>query len=161
MGTLDAGFDHASSKGHWRGCLLLRHGHRQPVQTVGSADWRQRGAQLQAHRDRLHTVAAARDDEDPLGQEEARQGGKREGKAPELGAVMARISAMKVSTEKVVVSDGLNMSPRRPAKAYERLHNLSVRKRVEDVNLKPAEVTPFSSFPQSPRYTGGLGNRIN
>jgi len=79
----------------------------------------------------------------------------------DTAAVMARLAALKLPTEEFSMSQGLNMSPRRPAKAYERLHNLSVRKRVEDVNLKPAEVTPFSSFPQSPRYTSGLGNRIN
>lgn len=79
----------------------------------------------------------------------------------DIGAVMARIAAIKLPTEDVVVSDGLNMSPRRPAKAYERLHNLSIRKRVEDVNLKPQDATPFSSFPASPPHTGGVGTRIN
>merc|ERR1712167_161565 len=79
----------------------------------------------------------------------------------DIGAVMARIAAIKLPTEDVVVSDGLNMSPRRPAKAYERLHNLSIRKRVEDVNLKPQDATPFSSFPASPPHTGGVGYRIN
>merc|ERR1711998_812951 len=79
----------------------------------------------------------------------------------DTGAVMARLAALKLPTEDIVVSDGLNMSPRKPAKAYERLHNLSVRKRVEDVNLKPADGTPFSSFPASPPHTHGVGNRIN
>lgn len=79
----------------------------------------------------------------------------------DTGAVMARIAAIKLPTEDLVVADGLNMSPRKPAKAYERLHNLSVRKRVEDVNLKQPEGTPFSSFPASPPHTHGVGNRIN
>jgi len=79
----------------------------------------------------------------------------------DTGAVMARIAAIKLPTEDIVVASGLNMSPRKPAKAYERLHNLSVRKRVEDINLKPVEGTPFSSFPASPPHTHGVGNRIN
>jgi len=79
----------------------------------------------------------------------------------DTAAVMARIAAIKLPTEDVVVQDGLNMSPRRPAKAYERLHNLSVRKRVEDVSLRSADGTPFSSFPASPPFTHGVGNSIN
>merc|ERR1711988_896604 len=79
----------------------------------------------------------------------------------DTGAVMARLAALKLPAEDIAVQDGLNMSPRKPAKAYERLHNLSVRKRVEDVNLKGPEGTPFSSFPASPPHTHGVGNRIN
>jgi len=79
----------------------------------------------------------------------------------DTGAVMARLAALKLPTEDISVSDGLNMTPRKPAKAYERLHNLSVRKRVEDVNLKPIDGTPFSSFPASPPHTMGVGHRIN
>jgi len=79
----------------------------------------------------------------------------------DTSAVMARLTALKLPTEDLQMSQGLNMSPRKPAKAYERLHNLSVRKRVEDVNLKPIEGTPFSSFPASPPHTAGVGSRIN
>lgn len=79
----------------------------------------------------------------------------------DTGAVMARLAALKLPSEDLIVNDGLSMSPRKPAKAYERLHNLSVRKRVEDVNLKPADGTPFSSFPASPPHTHGVGHRIN
>merc|ERR1712022_74117 len=61
----------------------------------------------------------------------------------DTSAVMARLAALKLPTEDFYMQQGLNMSPRKPAKAYERLHNLSVRKRVEDVNLKPTEGTPF------------------
>ena len=48
----------------------------------------------------------------------------------------------------------------KPAKAYERLHNLSIRRRVEDVNLPAPQNTPFSSFPASPPHTRGTGQRI-
>jgi hypothetical protein len=58
----------------------------------------------------------------------------------DTSAVMARLAALKLPTEDFNASQGLNMANRRPAKAYERLHNLSVRKRVEEVNLKPIQV---------------------
>merc|ERR1711988_665702 len=79
----------------------------------------------------------------------------------DTSAVMARLAALKFATEDVIASQGLNMSPRKPAKAYERLHNLSVRRRVEDVNLPAPTGTPFSSFPASPPHTHGVGNRIS
>jgi len=79
----------------------------------------------------------------------------------DTSAVMARLAALKLATEDVVAQQGLNMSPRKPAKAYERLHNLSVRRRVEDVNLPAQKKTPFSSFPASPPHTSGVGNRIS
>jgi len=79
----------------------------------------------------------------------------------DTSAVMSRLAALKFATEDVVASQGLNMSPRKPAKAYERLHNLSVRRRVEEVNLPPKTGTAFSSFPASPPNTHGVGYRIN
>lgn len=97
----------------------------------------------------------------------------------ETSAVMARLAALKLPTEDTVAQDGLNMSQKKPAKAYERLHNLSVRRRVEDVNLPQKEGTPFASFPRgeaahwvpnkpwdsrmpaSPPHTQGSGTRIN
>jgi len=78
----------------------------------------------------------------------------------DTSAVMARLAALKLGTEDVVAQQGLNMSPRKPQKAYERLHNLSVRRRVEEVNLPQAQGTPFSSFPSSPPHSYGVGNRI-
>jgi len=65
----------------------------------------------------------------------------------DTSATMARLAALKLPTEDFCMAEGLNMSPRKPAKAYERLHNLSIRKRVEDINLAPPATTPFSSFP--------------
>merc|ERR1711907_489302 len=42
----------------------------------------------------------------------------------DTSAVMARLAALKLPTEDFNASQGLNMANRRPAKAYERLHNL-------------------------------------
>eukprot|EP00658_Telonema_sp_P-2_P007516 TRINITY_DN12802_c0_g1_i4.p2 TRINITY_DN12802_c0_g1~~TRINITY_DN12802_c0_g1_i4.p2 ORF type:complete len:174 (-),score=54.87 TRINITY_DN12802_c0_g1_i4:349-870(-) len=74
----------------------------------------------------------------------------------DTSAVMHRLAALKVQFEQVSTG-GTADALKKPAPAYERLHALSVRRRVEDVNLPEPAGTPFSSFPQSPPHTAGMG----
>eukprot|EP00656_Telonema_subtile_P052013 TRINITY_DN712_c0_g2_i1.p1 TRINITY_DN712_c0_g2~~TRINITY_DN712_c0_g2_i1.p1 ORF type:complete len:304 (+),score=69.72 TRINITY_DN712_c0_g2_i1:84-995(+) len=74
----------------------------------------------------------------------------------DCGAVVARMNAMKLRFEDVA-TEGVSDILKKPAPAFERLHALSVRRRVEDVNLPDPAGTPFSSFPASPPHTGGMG----
>ena len=41
--------------------------------------------------------------------------------------------------------------------AYERLHRIAVRKRIETMQSPQKSVEPFSSYPTSPPHSGGLG----
>jgi hypothetical protein len=41
--------------------------------------------------------------------------------------------------------------------AYERLHRIAVRKRIEIMQSPQKQAEPFSSFPQSPPHSGGVG----
>ena len=41
--------------------------------------------------------------------------------------------------------------------AYERLHRIAVRKRIEVMQSPQKQAEPFSSFPQSPPHSGGVG----
>ena len=74
----------------------------------------------------------------------------------ETGAVVSRLNAMKLQFDDLA-TDGVSSCLKKPAPAFERLHALSVRRRVEDVNLPDPSGTPFSSFPTSPPHTGGQG----
>jgi len=74
----------------------------------------------------------------------------------ETSAVQSRLNAMSLQLEDMS-TDGVTGVITKPAPAYERLHALSVRRRVEDVNLPEPAGTPFSSFPASPPHTAGQG----
>jgi len=74
----------------------------------------------------------------------------------ETGAVVSRLNAMKLQFDDLA-TDGVSSCLKKPAPAFERLHALSVRRRVEDVNLPDPSGTPFSSFPTSPSHTAGQG----
>ena len=74
----------------------------------------------------------------------------------DTGATVARLNAMKIQFEDLA-TDGVRDVLKKPAPAYERLHAMSVRRRVEDVNLPSPNQTPFSQYPASPKHTAGLG----
>jgi len=82
-------------------------------------------------------------------------------KLKKLGKIDTNSICNRLRTLKLPVAELNNNSEpdskARPAKAYERLHNLSIRRRVEDVNLPTPNQTPFSSFPSSPPHTRGAG----
>jgi len=77
----------------------------------------------------------------------------------DLSAASSRLLNMRLPVNDTTVNAAEGVRAK-PAKAYERLHNLSVRRRVEDVNLPAPSQTPFSSFPASPPHTRGAGQRI-